>query len=1111
MSTKVAAQAHMPPNMPTDLTAQNEELWRIVEKQRVVIQNLQNSLSKMTAERDGLLERNQDLEEQQQQQQEKQGRHSPVQNETLAGPARSNTMGGLSTEFLEASMFGSSSSSSSSNNNNNNNSNSNGSGAITNSNPSPVPPPRSPYRQNHVSNTTQSALPSPVSDESVNGGGATIIEPSLPATYGKLSPLPSARRDPPSNSNQNQNQNPSSKPYMRASSSTNTSRSKPPPVNTTSKEGDRTPSFNDLLNFSFSPTEMDSDKDKERNPVFNRYQDALGNGSSHKQQSVSAKETTTLSPPPARKATGIDTFPVPPSSVDQHQRDELPSPAQTFGYDTIMDERYRTGQTSSDDYTQAQPNPRQPYPGPYQNRTQTRDEAQHSHPTYQNNNNHSHPVHYSPPDTHHQQQQLRQQYQQSPSTPHFEQPVPRFESSPSPRPVISPSQPSQEAISQGVTSGPMAGIQIAVLSSKNFVNEKNNQDIVCFTLSVRKAPDANPQGPPEELWRIQKLYSDIAALDAKLKSQGRSVTSKLGKMPETSLFSGQGSFENIDQRNAAMGNYLRQAFSLQLADMTDLCEFLSSNVIDKATYKVSKYKQGYLTKRGKNFGGWKSRFFMLDGPVLKYYESEEGQFLGSIRLTEAQIVKSTPPKASETSKEAQMYRHAFMIVEPKKSAPGGFARHVLCADTDEERDVWVEAMSQHIDPEAAAAAREEPKRSQKLKQEEIKPGHADHERKAFWSKKMFSSEKGHPNQAKPLAPGDWRPDANEPRGAKQVFGVPLEEAIAVSKFSDQYELPAIVYRCIDYLEAKDAIQEEGIYRLSGSAVKIRKLKARFNEEGDVDLMNAEEPPDIHAVSGLLKMWLRELPDNVLTHDLLKDFLAVLDLPERRERVNELGRLVSLLPLCNYTLMRTLSAHLIRVVQNAGMNKMTMRNVGIVFSATLGIPTGIFSLLLTEFDYIFYTSCNNASPTQEQPQHRQPEPQPQPQQQRQQQPATPTAEDHHVQHVRAHSPPKFRNNRNSVSYTHGAPQFIVGLERHQGAGPRMVVDEEEEGGDEYGAHEDYLGSSDDDSGHAYHTAELRQPTYQTAHQTTTTATHHGGAHTLNHVQYPTVNQYTAGYY
>jgi len=36
------------------------------------------------------------------------------------------------------------------------------------------------------------------------------------------------------------------------------------------------------------------------------------------------------------------------------------------------------------------------------------------------------------------------------------------------------------------------------------------------------------------------------------------------------------------------------------------------------------HKEGYLTKRGKNFGGWKTRFFVLQGPVLEYYDCVSG-------------------------------------------------------------------------------------------------------------------------------------------------------------------------------------------------------------------------------------------------------------------------------------------------------------------------------------------------------------------------------------------------------------------------------------------------------------------------------------------------------
>lgn len=40
------------------------------------------------------------------------------------------------------------------------------------------------------------------------------------------------------------------------------------------------------------------------------------------------------------------------------------------------------------------------------------------------------------------------------------------------------------------------------------------------------------------------------------------------------------------------------------------------------------------------------------------------------------------------------------------------------------------------------------------------------------------------------------------------------------------------------------------------------------------------------------------------------------------------------------------------MQNSNVNKMTMRNVGIVFSPTLGIPAGVFSLMLGEFNRVF---------------------------------------------------------------------------------------------------------------------------------------------------------------
>jgi hypothetical protein len=76
----------------------------------------------------------------------------------------------------------------------------------------------------------------------------------------------------------------------------------------------------------------------------------------------------------------------------------------------------------------------------------------------------------------------------------------------------------------------------------------------------------------------------------------------------------------------------------------------------------------------------------------------------------------------------------------------------------------------------------------------------------------------------PFHPSHLRREA--PQSApRAVFGVPLEESLEVSQICN---LPSIVFRSIQYLEAKKADQEEGIYRLSGSSAVIKALKDRFN-------------------------------------------------------------------------------------------------------------------------------------------------------------------------------------------------------------------------------------------------------------------------------------------
>ena len=188
---------------------------------------------------------------------------------------------------------------------------------------------------------------------------------------------------------------------------------------------------------------------------------------------------------------------------------------------------------------------------------------------------------------------------------------------------------------------------------------------------------------------------------------------------------------------------------------------------------------------------------------------------------------------------------------------------------------------------------------------------------------------------------------------RPVFGLSLAEAVEMCPPDDvDVLLPAIVYRCIEYLRGKKAANEEGLFRLSGSNLVVRTLKERFNTEGDVDLLNDDEYYDVHAVASLFKTYLRELPSTILTRDLHIEFLRVLELDDKDQKISAYNALVHRLPDVNYFLLRAMSEYLLEVVQNSDRNKMTVKNIGIVFSPTLNIPAPVFSMFLNDFDDIF---------------------------------------------------------------------------------------------------------------------------------------------------------------
>jgi Rho-type GTPase-activating protein 1/2 len=84
-------------------------------------------------------------------------------------------------------------------------------------------------------------------------------------------------------------------------------------------------------------------------------------------------------------------------------------------------------------------------------------------------------------------------------------------------------------------------------------------------------------------------------------------------------------------------------------------------------------------------------------------------------------------------------------------------------------------------------------------------------------------------------------------------------------------IPLLVERCIAAVELR-GMDYEGIYRKSGGAAQMRSIQTSFEQGLDPDLTDDDEYNDICAVTSILKQYLRELPNPLMTFELYPQFL-----------------------------------------------------------------------------------------------------------------------------------------------------------------------------------------------------------------------------------------------
>ena len=77
-----------------------------------------------------------------------------------------------------------------------------------------------------------------------------------------------------------------------------------------------------------------------------------------------------------------------------------------------------------------------------------------------------------------------------------------------------------------------------------------------------------------------------------------------------------------------------------------------------------------------------------------------------------------------------------------------------------------------------------------------------------------------------------------------------------------------------------------------------------------------------------------------------------EVEDKPRRLAAINLLIHQLPEANREVLVALFSYLIKVVKNAERNKMSAKNIGIVFIPTLSIPPNLFNTFITDFDSVF---------------------------------------------------------------------------------------------------------------------------------------------------------------
>ncbi|XP_049274605.1 rho GTPase-activating protein 1 isoform X3 [Rhipicephalus sanguineus] len=158
-----------------------------------------------------------------------------------------------------------------------------------------------------------------------------------------------------------------------------------------------------------------------------------------------------------------------------------------------------------------------------------------------------------------------------------------------------------------------------------------------------------------------------------------------------------------------------------------------------------------------------------------------------------------------------------------------------------------------------------------------------------------------------------------------------EQVLDIKKHNNGDPIPNVVRDCITYLDNDNALETEGIFRRSANTQVVKAVQALFDEGKYV---NFDAYKNVHVAAVILKTFLRELEEPLLTFDLYDDVMSFQELDQSEKLAQARTLLLERLPEDNYELLKYIVEFLAKVIDRSDLNKMTASNLAIVFGPNL---------------------------------------------------------------------------------------------------------------------------------------------------------------------------------